>query len=54
MQGRGTVEEGQEAMTAAAPCPSAVLMAKATTQRYLDHIAPKDVIEAMQNRAWAA
>lgn len=26
----------------------------ATTQRYLDHIAPKDVIEAMQARVWAA
>jgi site-specific recombinase XerD len=24
----------------------------ATTQRYLDHIAPKDVIETMQQRAW--
>jgi len=26
----------------------------ATTARYLDHIAPKDVIEAMQARTWAA
>ena len=26
----------------------------ATTQRYLDHIAPKEVIEAMQARVWAA
>ena len=25
----------------------------ATTQRYLDHIAPTDVIEAMQQRAWS-
>jgi site-specific recombinase XerD len=25
----------------------------ATTQRYLDHIAPKDVVEAMQAREWA-
>lgn len=24
-----------------------------TTQRYLDHIAPKDVVEAMQQREWA-
>ena len=24
----------------------------ATTQRYLDHIAPKDLIETMQARAW--
>lgn len=24
----------------------------ATTQRYLDHIAPKDVVEAMQARGW--
>jgi len=24
----------------------------ATTQRYLDHIAPKDVIEVMQGRTW--
>jgi site-specific recombinase XerD len=26
----------------------------ATTQRYLDHIAPKEVIEVMQARVWAA
>jgi site-specific recombinase XerD len=26
----------------------------ATTQRYLDHIAPKEVIETMQARVWAA
>jgi integrase/recombinase XerD len=26
----------------------------ATTQRYLDHIAPRDLIEAMQARTWAA
>jgi hypothetical protein len=25
----------------------------ATTQRYLDHIAPKDVVEAMQAREWS-
>lgn len=24
----------------------------ATTQRYLDHIAPKDVIDTMQRRRW--
>ena len=24
----------------------------ATTSRYLDHIAPKDVVEAMQRREW--
>ena len=24
----------------------------ATTQRYLDHIAPKDVVEVMQQREW--
>jgi integrase len=26
----------------------------ATTQRYLDHIVPKEVIETMQARTWAA
>ena len=25
----------------------------ATTQRYLDHIAPKDLIDTMQRREWA-